>query len=240
MTARMPIWNAEGDADDQLAEVDMNVAMGSAYGGMGMVFDELALQQHLLAQQQQVQQQQHQQLASIPEVVRRFILQLQQAIHTQNTAEILLLYEGWNKLSEKFYAKTEWPDSEVISVLVGEDPVFLILYRELYYRHVYSKLQPNIDERFHSYENSCELFNYLLSESCVSFLVVCIPECAFQTVTVRYRSHYLHNGYGTSSTSSSTSSSHSAPGGPKSTPRPTKNFRCWAKTVVKYGAATVS
>ena len=42
-------------------------------------------------------------------------------------------------------------------------PIFLILYRELYYRHVYSRLQPNIDDRFHSYENSCELFNYLLS-----------------------------------------------------------------------------
>ena len=43
------------------------------------------------------------------------------------------------------------------------DQIFLILYRELYYRHVYSRLQPDIDDRFHSYENSCELFNYLLS-----------------------------------------------------------------------------
>jgi translation initiation factor 3 subunit L len=52
------------------------------------------------------------------------------------------------------------------------DPIFLILYRELYYRHVYSRLQPNIDDRFHSYENSCELFNYLLSPcnvTCASF-----------------------------------------------------------------------
>lgn len=47
----------------------------------------------------------------------------------------------------------------------SEDQIFLILYRELYYRHVYSRLQPNIDDRFHSYENSCELFNYLLSKS---------------------------------------------------------------------------
>jgi translation initiation factor 3 subunit L len=47
--------------------------------------------------------------------------------------------------------------------LLRLDPIFLILYRELYYRHVYSRLQPNLDDRFHSYENSCELFNYLLS-----------------------------------------------------------------------------
>src|SRR6201999_90635 len=46
---------------------------------------------------------------------------------------------------------------------IRADQLFLILYRELYYRHVYSRLQPDIDDRFHSYENSCELFNYLLS-----------------------------------------------------------------------------
>jgi len=36
---------------------------------------------------------------------------------------------------------------------------------QLYFRHVYAKLQPTIDDRFQSYENICELFNYLLSES---------------------------------------------------------------------------
>lgn len=30
---------------------------------------------------------------------------------------------------------------------------------------MYSRLQPDIDDRFHSWENSCELFNYLLSIS---------------------------------------------------------------------------
>ncbi len=49
------------------------------------------------------------------------------------------------------------------------DQLFLILYRELYYRHVYSRLQPDIDDRFHSYENSCELFNYLLSVSVICY-----------------------------------------------------------------------
>jgi hypothetical protein len=57
------------------------------------------------------------------------------------------------------------------------DSIFLILYRELYYRHVYSRLQPNIDDRFHSYENSCELFNYLLSMSL--FLLIPIRTIVF-------------------------------------------------------------
>jgi len=66
-------------------------------------------------------------------------------------------------LTEKYYAKTEWPEAEVIAPLVNDDQIFLILYRELYYRHVYSRIQPDVDDRFHSYENSCELFNYLLN-----------------------------------------------------------------------------
>lgn len=41
----------------------------------------------------------------------------------------------------------------------------MTLYRELYFRHVYAKLEPNVDDRFQSYENICELFNLLLSES---------------------------------------------------------------------------
>ncbi|KAN0120496.1 hypothetical protein V8E52_004323 [Russula decolorans] len=81
-----------------------------------------------------------------------------------NLAEITLAYDsGWNRLTEKFYAKTEWPEAEVIAPLVNEGQPFLIPYRELYHRHVYSRLRPDIDDRFHSYENSCELFNYLLN-----------------------------------------------------------------------------
>lgn len=53
---------------------------------------------------------------------------------------------------------------DIVPYTTTSDQIFLILYRELYYRHVYSRIQPDIDDRFHSYENSCELFNYLLSE----------------------------------------------------------------------------
>lgn len=113
----------------------------------------------------------------------QFIAHFHQAVLENNLAEITVAYEsGWNRLTEKFYSKTEWPEAEVIAPLVNdgmlhnllgmkipldlvcfEDQIFLILYRELYYRHVYSRLSPDIDDRFHSYENSCELFNYLLS-----------------------------------------------------------------------------
>ncbi|CAE7146495.1 unnamed protein product [Rhizoctonia solani] len=116
----------------------------------------MAAMQHQMAQQVA--------FAQIPDVVKRFIVQFHQAVLDNNLPEITNAYDqGWNRLTEKYYSKSEWPEAELIAPLVNDDPIFLILYRELYYRHVYSKLQPEIDDRFHSYENSCELFNYLLN-----------------------------------------------------------------------------
>jgi translation initiation factor 3 subunit L len=38
-----------------------------------------------------------------------------------NLAEITVAYEsGWNRLTEKFYSKTEWPEAEVIAPLVND------------------------------------------------------------------------------------------------------------------------
>lgn len=48
---------------------------------------------------------------------------------------------------------------------IPTDPLFLTLYKELYYRHIYSKLTPTLQQRFESYENYCDLFNYILGRS---------------------------------------------------------------------------
>ncbi|KAI0646279.1 eukaryotic translation initiation factor 3 subunit 6 [Trametes meyenii] len=159
--SRKALW--EADLDEDLQDVDLNLAIGT-YGQNGLYDDAQSRidEATLVAMQQQVAQQQA--FAQIPDVVKRFIAHFHQAVLENNLAEITVAYEsGWNRLTEKFYSKTEWPEAEVIAPLVNDDQIFLILYRELYYRHVYSRLTPDIDDRFHSYENSCELFNYLLN-----------------------------------------------------------------------------
>lgn len=112
----------------------------------------------------------------------QFLVLFHQAIIENDLTTITSMYEsGWNKLTQAHYAQSEWPEAEVIAPLVQNgqsiqnkpsakyqtdlslDQVFLTLYRELYFRHVYARLQPTIDDRFQSYENICELFNYLLS-----------------------------------------------------------------------------
>ncbi|KAJ6611706.1 eukaryotic translation initiation factor 3 subunit 6 [Mycena sp. CBHHK59/15] len=160
---RVALWAAEADdMDEDLQEMTLG-----NYGQNGHYDDTLFQQPQideatLVAMQQHMAQQAA--FAQIPDVVKGFIVHFHQAVLENNLPEITVAYEsGWNKYTEKFYARTEWPEAEIIAPLVNDDPIFLILYRELYYRHVYSRLQPNIDDRFHSYENSCELFNYLLN-----------------------------------------------------------------------------
>jgi len=41
--------------------------------------------------------------------------------------------------------------------------IFLMLYKELYYRHIYSNLLPTLSDRIHSFQNYCDLFDTILN-----------------------------------------------------------------------------
>lgn len=102
----------------------------------------------------------------IPEVIKNFLLYFQKSITDQNLYEIQNAYEnGFNKLTDRFFKSTPWPEAETVAKVVHGDHLFLILYKELYYRHVYARVQggPTIEQRFDSYYSYCGLFNYILS-----------------------------------------------------------------------------
>ncbi|CEL54771.1 Eukaryotic translation initiation factor 3 subunit L OS=Ustilago maydis (strain 521 / FGSC 9021) GN=UM01228 PE=3 SV=1 [Rhizoctonia solani AG-1 IB] len=164
--AQRATYYAHDEYEEDLGDVNIEAVVGN-YGvgvhGGGYEDDQARIDEATMAAMQH-QMAQQVAFAQIPDVVKRFIVQFHQAVLDNNLPEITNAYDqGWNRLTEKYYSKSEWPEAELIAPLVNDDPIFLILYRELYYRHVYSKLQPEIDDRFHSYENSCELFNYLLN-----------------------------------------------------------------------------
>jgi len=51
----------------------------------------------------------------------QFIVHFYQAVQENNLTEITVSYEsGWNRLTEKYYAKTEWPEAELIAPLVND------------------------------------------------------------------------------------------------------------------------
>ncbi|GAA6004551.1 hypothetical protein JCM10207_000930 [Rhodosporidiobolus poonsookiae] len=130
------------------------------------VYSEAGAEQ--VAQQQRIAESANalEQLASVPEPVKRYIISLWTLLNSQspNLAEIQSAYEaGWNRLTDKFYAKAEWPEAEVIAPLVNHDELFLCLYREMYFKHIFARLSPNLDDRIASYDSYCQLFTLILN-----------------------------------------------------------------------------
>lgn len=53
--------------------------------------------------------------------ISQFIVHFHKAVLDNNLADITVAYEsGWNKYTEMFYAKTEWPEAETIAPLVND------------------------------------------------------------------------------------------------------------------------
>jgi len=99
----------------------------------------------------------------MPDVIRSFIVFFHKQVTDRNVYEVHSIYEtSFNKLSDRYYKNSVWPPAEAISPLVDSDPQFLLLYKELYYRHIYSKLQPTLEHRIESWRNYCAIFDLLL------------------------------------------------------------------------------
>jgi len=107
-----------------------------------------------------------QQAYIVPEVIKSFLTYFQTSINEQNIFEVQRAYEnGFNELTDRFFKDKPWPSAETIAPVVQEDHLFLILYKELYYRHIYARIRegPSLEQRFESYYNYCNLFNYILN-----------------------------------------------------------------------------
>jgi translation initiation factor 3 subunit L len=103
---------------------------------------------------------------TLPDVIKNFITYFLRQIKEQNVYEIHSVYENsFNKLTERYFKSSPWPHVDNIRTLVDpeRDAIFLILYKELYYRHIYSKLAPTVEHRFESWHNYRDLFDFLLN-----------------------------------------------------------------------------
>ena len=99
----------------------------------------------------------------MPDVVRSFIIFFRKQVRERNVHEVHSIYEAsFNKLSDRYYKASLWPPAEAVSPLVDGDEQFLLLYKELYYRHIYSRMQPTLEQRIESWQNYCALFDLLL------------------------------------------------------------------------------
>ncbi|KAJ2846395.1 hypothetical protein GGI22_006261, partial [Coemansia erecta] len=120
--------------------------VANSYANSNLVEGELDEEELIMQAQAGVQ--------SIPEPVRNFLANLHRNLANCNVGDLAYNYENqFVRLTDKFYAKGPWPEPQYVAALVGDDGLFLTLYRELYYRHIYSRLHPSMETRFRSFEN---------------------------------------------------------------------------------------
>lgn len=104
----------------------------------------------------------------VPDEIKRFIRDFQAALHKGDLHRVHELYEGeFNKYSEKYYASNPWPPFDLIAQIdgVGNDALFLVLYKEMYYRHLYATSNGSLvqlEARVSSFENYYNLFRYII------------------------------------------------------------------------------
>ncbi|KAH7943389.1 hypothetical protein HPB52_007792 [Rhipicephalus sanguineus] len=99
----------------------------------------------------------------LTEAMQSTLVFLKKAIQEGNLYEIQSIYENnLAKLMEQHSKVMPPPNSKEMAHIL-DDHIFMILYKELYYRQIYARGSPKIDERFESYYNYCALFNYILS-----------------------------------------------------------------------------
>jgi len=99
----------------------------------------------------------------VPDMVKTFVVYFYRHIREKNVYEILSMYEtSFQKLTDRFYKASSWPTVNAIAPLVDNDHVFCLLYKEMYYRHLYAKTSPTLEHRCESWDNYCALFGVIL------------------------------------------------------------------------------
>lgn len=113
----------------------------------------------------------------IPESTRHFVRTFARLIlNPASTSELQSHYvHSYNQQTDRMYKTSTWPTIEsLVASFTQRDSALLIdsatqqltaaglLYRELYYRHIYTRMVPTLDDRFDSFQNYIDLFNVIL------------------------------------------------------------------------------
>ncbi|KAK4730337.1 hypothetical protein R3W88_023325 [Solanum pinnatisectum] len=99
----------------------------------------------------------------VPDSVKSFVVHLYRHIREKNVYEIHQMYEtSFQTLSERMFKETPWPSVDAVAPYVDNDHVFCLLYREMWFRHLYARLSPTLRQRIDSWDNYCSLFQVVL------------------------------------------------------------------------------
>ncbi|CAN8067375.1 unnamed protein product [Agarophyton chilense] len=106
--------------------------------------------------------------SEVPEFVGQFLSYMHKTFLDRNIVELHNLYEQvFSRLTERYFRTSSWPSAEFVADYVDNDQTFLLLYNELYYRHLFSKMIPSLAQRVDSWQNYCSLFEAFLKHGMI-------------------------------------------------------------------------
>ena len=69
-------------------------------------------------------------IRDLPEAIADFIFDLSQSTRrSMRLDDVHLFYTMFRELSDKHYAKSEWPNNENVAKECNDDAIFLVFYR---------------------------------------------------------------------------------------------------------------
>ncbi|XP_047943234.1 eukaryotic translation initiation factor 3 subunit L-like [Salvia hispanica] len=99
----------------------------------------------------------------VPDSVKSFVVHMYRQIREKNVYEIHQMYEtSFQSISDRFFKDAPWPSVDAVATYVDNDHVFCLLYREMWFRHLYARLSPTLKQRIDSWDNYCNLFQVVL------------------------------------------------------------------------------
>lgn len=102
----------------------------------------------------------------MPEPIKDFVFDLYQSSRRSlRTEDVQLCYDKRNTLSEKYFNSSAWPEPQSIAAECNNDSVFLLFYREMTLRHIFTKLKPQLNEYINAWGNYQKLFGFLINST---------------------------------------------------------------------------
>lgn len=88
----------------------------------------------------------------LPESVKTWFTNLYANFRSGNVPEMARLYDReFHNLTNNYFKQTAWPEPVAIESLVDHNATFLLFYKQIYFRHMFSKLQPNMKKKIESW-----------------------------------------------------------------------------------------
>ena len=107
------------------------------------------------------------------DAIKDFIFDLHEATrYHKNVDDIQRLYEGkFRELSEKYFSQSPWPSTKIVAPECSFDEDFLLFYREMALRHLFSKQKPTLSHHLEAWNSYMNLFTFLMSSKTADMMI---------------------------------------------------------------------